>query len=322
MSIENIPVQYLSGVGEKRAKVLSKNLGINSVRDLLYYFPYEWSRIKKISELISGGKQTISGTVESTSCGGISHNMVFFQAIVCDDTGKTKAVWFKRYSRNYDVLSSLKKNILPGTSLILTGAVRSRELWLSEMNVQDFEILSAGKNAVSCGEIIQFYPLTEGFKNGFFRKLLRQILSEYLDRVNETIPDNYMEKYGLVSLRSALKNIHFPGSLEEKDTAIRRLAFEEYFATELRLEWIRHHRKRQKKEFRYNLTKKLLARFKENLPFEFTIAQKRVINEIFSDLLSELPIQDSQAMSEAGKPWWLFFSSACIESGIRRHCLP
>jgi len=290
MSIKKIPVRYLKGVGEKKAASLERKFGIKSVYDLLYYLPCDWNVVKNISELTEGHKQTAKVRVDDTSCGTAGYSMVFFQASVSDSTGKAIAVWFKYHNRNYDPLATLKKYIVPGVSMVITGSVQCKEFWLKKMNVQEFEIFPADSPQNILGPVRQFYPLQEGFKNNFFRKIIAEALKKYSGSIDEIIPEKYLREYSLLKIADAVKNIHFPESPGLKDEARKRLAFDEFLNLELKLELLRKQRKCRKKDFRYNMTKELLTPFRQHLPFEFTAAQTRVINEIFENLNDEYPM--------------------------------
>jgi len=293
MSIENISVQYIKGVGEKTAEKLCRNLGIKSVRDLLYYFPREWedrANPIKISELKPGERATVRGKVENVSTEWRGRYIVAFRVKISDFSGKAFAVWIRRYTRSYDVLGTLKKEIAEGCDIFVTGTVSS-DLWEKTVNVQEYEVITGDeKNLINANRIVPVYPLTESFTNKFLRTIIKRSLEKYIGNFSEIIPEKYLKKYGLVDIKYAVQNIHFPETFTYRDKAKNRLAFDEFLNFQLKLEFLKQKRKYEKKEFKYTLTKKLLTPFKANLPFEFTAAQKNVINEIFDDMLSEKPM--------------------------------
>ncbi|MFH0948076.1 MAG: ATP-dependent DNA helicase RecG [Elusimicrobiota bacterium] len=300
MSIENYSVQYIKGVGEKIAEKLHRALSIKSVKDLLYYFPREWddrTNPIKISGINPGEKVTVRGRVENVSTKWMGKNIVVFRGKIKDSSGTVIAVWIRRHTRSYDVLGTLSKEITVGKDIFVTGIV-GNDLWEKNVTVQEYEVVSSPfgvtttdeKNLVSFNRIVPIYPLTEKFTNKFFRIAINSTLNKYLNEITEKFPEKYLKKYNLAGIKYAIQNIHFPGTFTNRDNARRRLAFDEFLDFQLKLEFLKQKRKKEKKEFKYTLTKKLLTPFKKSLPFEFTAAQKNVINEIFDDMLSQKPM--------------------------------
>lgn len=307
MSIENISVQYIKGVGEKTAEKLCRNLGIKSVRDLLYYFPREWedrANPKKISELKPGERTTVRGKVENVSTEWRGRYLVAFKSKIKDSSGSLNLIWIRRSTRSYDVLGTLKKEITKGSDIFVTGTV-SGDLWEKTVNVQEYEVITGDeknlinpalpgktlrKGLVNFNRIVPVYPLTEKFTNKFLRTIIKRSLEKYIGTVAEIIPEKYLKKYCLVDIKYAVQNIHFPETFADRDKAKNRLAFDEFLNFQLKLEFLKQKRKYEKKDFKYTLTKKLLTPFKANLPFELTCAQKNVINDIFDDMHSQKPM--------------------------------
>lgn len=293
MSIENISLQYIKGVGEKTSQKLYRYLKIKSVKDLLYYFPRDWedrANPKKISELNGGERATVRGKVGNVSTEWRGRYIVAFRAKISDFSGAAHAVWIRRYTRSYDVLGTLKKEITEGCDIFVTGTVVS-DLWEKTLNVQEYEVITGDeKNLINSNRIVPVYPLTENFTNKFLRTVIKRSLEKYAGSLSEIIPDNCLKKYGLVDIKYALQNIHFPATFTGRDKAKNRLAFEEFLNFQLKLEFLKQKRKHEKKEFKYILTKKLLTTFRANLPFELTAAQKNVIVDVFDDMRSQKPM--------------------------------
>ncbi|MBI5573595.1 MAG: ATP-dependent DNA helicase RecG [Elusimicrobia bacterium] len=293
MSIENISVQYIKGVGEKTAQKLYRYLKIKSVKDLLYYFPREWedrAHPKKISQLKGGERATVRGKVENVSTEWRGRYLVAFKAKIKDSSGSLNLIWLRRYTRSYDVLGTLKKEIKEGYDIFVTGSVSS-DLWEKTVNVQEYEVITGDeKNLINANRIVPVYPLTKSFTNKFLRTIIKRSIEKYIGNFSEIIPEKYLKKYGLVDIKYAVQNIHFPETFTDGDNAKNRLAFDEFLDFQLKLEFLKQKHKYEKKEFKYILTKKLLTPFKANLPFELTAAQKNVINDIFDDMQSQKPM--------------------------------
>ena len=292
-NIDKISVRYIKAVGEKTADKLRKFLGIESVRDLLYYFPRAWedrSKLKKISELKPGENVTIKVKVGNVLTEMWGRNLIVFKAELQDSTGIAFATWIRRYNRSYDVLKSLKNNVKMGVEIFVTGSVEM-DFWCKMIRVVDYEVITKDeKDLINTNRIVPIYPLTEDFSNKYLRTIIKSASDKYANDIQETLPEKYIKKYNLCDIRYAIQYIHFPDTFESKDKARRRLAFNEFLNLELVLEKFRQQRKMTVKNFKYNLTKKLLTPFKENLPFEFTKSQKKVINEIFENMLAEHPM--------------------------------
>ncbi|OGS43050.1 MAG: ATP-dependent DNA helicase RecG [Elusimicrobia bacterium RIFOXYD2_FULL_34_15] len=291
--IDNIPVRYIKGVGEKTADRLRQFLGIQSVQDLLYYFPRAWedrSKLKKISELIPGENVTIKAKVKSVSTEMWGRNLAIFKAELTDSTGTAVATWVRRFTRSYDVLKPLKNNVKVDSEVFITGSVE-KDFWCKIIRVADYEAVTKDeKDLINTNRIVPVYPLTEDFNNKFLRTIVKTALDKYINNIQGTLPEKYVKKYSLCDMKFAIQNIHFPDNFESKDKARKRLAFNEFLNLELVLEKFRQHRKKIIKNFKYNLTKNLLTPFKKKLPFEFTDSQKKVINEIFESMMSEHPM--------------------------------
>ena len=206
MSIENISVQYIKGVGIKTAEKLCRNLGIKSVRDLLYYFPREWedrANPTKISELKPGERTTVRGKVENVSTEWRGRYIVAFRVKISDFSGTANAVWIRRYTRSYDVLGTLKKEITKGCDIFVTGSVNN-DLWEKTVNVQEYEVIAVDeknlinpalpgktlrKGWVNFNRIVPVYPLTEKFTNKFLRTIIKRSIEKYIGTIGRIFPN-------------------------------------------------------------------------------------------------------------------------------------
>jgi ATP-dependent DNA helicase RecG len=120
--------------------------------------------------------------------------------------------------------------------------------------------------------------------------LIKRTLDAYISCLKETLPGTIIRKYNLLPYREAVYSMHFPSSWEKAGSARRRLVFEEFFFWELAMALRKRRVRMREKKRKYELKKTLLTAFKEKLPFNFTSPQKRVIREIFNDLMSPRPM--------------------------------
>ncbi len=276
-------IKYLQGVGPQRAAILNKEMGIYSLHDLLYYFPYKYvdrSRLYYIHE-IDGNMPYIQlkGEILSfeTIGEGRQRRLV---AHFSDGTGVIDLVWFqgiKYLTGRYKVHTEY---IIFGKPTMFNGRV----------NVAHPDIDVSSELVLSTMGLQPYYNTTEKMKRGMLNsraleKLAANMFSLLVEPLPETLPYWLVEKYHLLTLDEALRNIHFPKNPELLRKAQYRLKFEELFYVQLNI--LRYSKDRQRK-FRGLIFGKVGETFnmfyEKNLPFELTNAQKRVIKEIRKDM--------------------------------------
>jgi len=273
------PVQYIKGVGPKRAR-LFRRLGVYSAEDLLYYFPRRYedrSQLKSISQIKLGEVETIKGEVLAREEKKIRPNLSILRIAIGDGTGIVYAVWFNQ---------AYLKDIMPvGTQLVMSGKIeRFKELQILN---PAYEILSGSQDdLLHTGRIVPIYPSTEKFSQRTLRQIVKHVLDDYLPLVIERLPGYLLEKYKLRGIREAISEIHFPTDNSCQDEARRRLVFEEFFYLQLALAIHKVGRKKPK-GIRQPGQGYLVDNFLQGLPFELTAEQKKVINEIKKDMGSK-----------------------------------
>lgn len=295
-------VQYLKGVGPRRAKLL-KRLGIQTTNDLITYFPRDWedrSQIVLIAEAKPGEKVLIRGRVElldilRTQGGNYFKRLKIFKVAISDKSGIIYALWFKKDNPHYDVFSKLKKNIQRGKEILVYGTVVPATIGnYKQLNVETYKVLDGSVDLslqdLHLGRIVPLYHLTEGLEEEFYRELVKSVLDNYLSYTKDILPENLKNRYHLLSYQNALQTIHFPKNFAEKEKAYQRLVFEEFLLFQLAIGLKRQKVKKTLKPHTYHLKRYLLTPFRKNLGFDFTQAQKKVINEIFLDLQSMSPM--------------------------------
>lgn len=278
------PLRYLKGIGPKRAQAFEK-LGILTLRDLLYFFPRRYedrSHFKNVSELIPGQTVTLRAEILSVQLKRI-RRFTILEVKVGDDSGLITAVWFNQ--------AYLKDQFQPGRQMILYGKV-SLSKDKPQLNSPDFEIMDPDELSapIHTARITPIYPLTEGLYQRSLRSTLYDLLSNQIENLErEFLPQDLREKYSLMPLHDALKEMHFPASLENQSAARRRLAFDELFLFELSL--LSKMEQMKKKYTAPSLpSSNVLNDLKKSLPFELTAGQHRAIEEIFQDLEQSIPM--------------------------------
>jgi len=287
MIIENFldtNITYLSGVGPKRADLLSKEVNISTFRDLLYYFPYKYidrTRFYKIEDLDPDLPYVqIRGIITgySTEGHGTGKRLV---AEFNDETGTIKLVWFKG-------AKWITSSYPMGVEYIIFG---KPTVFNRIINIIHPEIEASNKIAERINSALQAqYSSTEKLKNQYltsktFSKLIGNLLKQMRFRIPETLPPYLVSKFKLMDLHESLHKIHFPANPDELEKARYRLKFEELFYIQLNILRFKTNRNQKYKGFIFSSVGENFNNFYyDNLPFDLTEAQKRVMKEIRKDL--------------------------------------
>ncbi|HBC78216.1 MAG TPA: ATP-dependent DNA helicase RecG [Bacteroidales bacterium] len=277
-------ITYLTGVGPRRAEILSKELNINTFRDLLYYFPYKYidrTRFYRIAELDPDLPLVqIKGYIKGyyTEGQGKGKRLV---ADFNDETGTIKLVWFKG-------TKWITGNYTPGVEYIVFG---KPGVFNGMVNIIHPEIEASEKAAQKISSSLQAqYSTTEKLKNQFvtsktISKFVGTLLNQIKFRIPDTLPEYLISGYHLLELHEALHKIHFPSNAAEIEKSRYRLKFEELFYIELNLLRFKTNRTRKYKGFVFSSVGEFFNNFYyNNLPFSLTEAQKKVMREIRKDL--------------------------------------
>jgi ATP-dependent DNA helicase RecG len=277
-------ITYLPGVGPRKAELLNSELGIFTYRDLLWHFPYKYidrTKFYRISELDPELPYVqIKGKITgySTEGRGTGKRLV---ADFRDESGSVKLVWFRG-------VRWITQTYTPGTEYIVFG---KPGIFNGMINIIHPEIESSGKAAERMASALQAqYSTTEKLKDHFLgskaiSRLMGTLIKQLNFRLPESLPPWMLAKYRLTDLNEAIRNIHFPSVPEEIEKARYRFKFEELFYIQLNLLRFRNNRIRKYKGFVFSTVgEKFNSFYFNNLPFELTSAQKKVMKEIRKDL--------------------------------------
>ena len=264
----------------KHKKALER-LGLETVEDLILYFPvrYEdFSNISKIKDLKVNEKQTVKGIVKSIENAKTSRKqMQITKALISDDTGSIKIVWFNQ---------PYLENFLPiGTYVTLNGKV--------EMNYQGLTMVSPSyekyrPDHIHTGRIVPIYSETSGLSSKWLRFILKPLL-KFCGEFDDFLPEDIKKKLSLLDLSEALKQIHFSDNLKILKKARLRLAFDELFLLQLN-NLLKKKKWRENSAYKIKFEQKLIQKFVKSLPFELTKDQKISAWEIFKDLEKNKPM--------------------------------
>ncbi len=283
------PVQFVKGVGERRARALAK-VGIRTVWDMLYYFPrrhLDRSNVTKIRDAAVETDVTVVGRVQS--CGIERGRRQRFVLYLFDGTGFLTCVWFSR-------VSLWPKIFRQGDTVAFSGKIGEYR-GTRQMVHPDFDRLGDEGEAgfLNTGIIIPLYPSGEalgsvGLDSRGFRRIIRRVLDDYGDRIPETLPASVIRRRRLVSHRQALRDIHFPPDWRRLRRAETRLKFEELFYMELVLAQRKRALQIQQKGIGFSAVGQRTRKLIEKLPFELTEAQKAVLRQIREDMKKSAPM--------------------------------
>ncbi len=278
------PLQYLKGVGNKRAALLASELDLHRYNDLLYFFPNRYvdrTRFYSVKELsMAPAEVQIKGQFVSfrEEGGGRKKRLI---AEFADETGTVELVWFKNYKW-------VERTYRKGKDYVIYGRLN----WFGHrVNIvhPEVEQLSQFQMHGYLG-LVPVYPSTEklvksGITNKVMRKIVFNLFEETGRRFPETLPYYLIEKLNFVSRSKALYDIHFPSGLHDLSRAQYRLKFEELFYLQMQLLYHRRSRKTKIRGHTFDKIGDYFNRFyHEILPFQLTGAQKRVIKEIRRDV--------------------------------------
>jgi len=279
----NISARFIKGVGPSKLSILNR-LGIETVKDLLYCFPRRYedrSRIKKIGEIRPGNLETIKAKVLTFGEHVSKKGMNIFQVAVGDSTGVIHATWFNQ--------PYMKDKFKIGQELILCGKVEKYNYL--QINSPEYEILTGTKeDFVHIGRIVPVYPLTESLNQRWFRNIMKFTVDNYADEINEILPFEMRKRNNLMILKEAMRNIHFPVSDLVLKKAKERIIFDEFLILLTGVALKRASIKIDLTGYSHNLEGALIGKFKNNLAFQLTKSQSRVIKEIEEDMKSQKPM--------------------------------
>lgn len=281
--ITNRDIKYLQGVGPQRAALLDKELQLRSLRDLLYYFPYKYvdrSRLYYIHE-IDGNMPYIQlkGEILSfeTIGEGRQRRLV---AHFSDGTGVVDLVWFQGIKYLLGRYKVHEPYIVFGKPTMFNGRI----------NIAHPDIDTAGELTLSTMGLQPYYSTTEKMKRGglnshALEKLMKNAFALLQAPLPETLCEKVVKEHHLMPLNEALRNIHFPQNPELLRKAQYRLKFEELFYVQLNILRYTQDRRRKYRGLVFERVGEVFNSFySQNLPFQLTNAQKRVIKEIRKDM--------------------------------------
>ena len=277
-------LQYVTGVGPQRAKLLAK-LGLTTVEDALFHLPSrheDRSQLVALARVTEGESRTCAGTIRGVSPPPRGRSRAPLSVLLGDGSGFLTAVWF-----NQPYLERVFKR---GQRLIVHGKVGRYGSGPLQMQVKDYEIAEEGEDdTLHTGRLVPVYRLTQGLTQRPLRVLLKRLLDGYAHLVAEPLPEALRARHRLLGISAALKAGHFPLAADDHAAARRRLVFDDFFLLQLGLA-IRRQRQGRQRGLSMKPAGTLARRLLESLPFSLTSAQERVWRELRTDMAEPYPM--------------------------------
>ena len=278
------PVERLPGIGPKRSALLA-NLGIRTLRDLLFHFPRAYQdrrRITPIAEAQEGMAVTIEGEVVSARSVGFRGPRSLAIVRLRDATGEMNATF---HGRGFLAKSAFTR----GVRALFTGTVGTYKG--PALKNPEYEVLSGdAEDLLHTGRVAPVYRLTEKVTQRNLRRWVHTVLPLAPRLLDDVLPPALVEAHAFPPLQEAVRQVHFPGEIVEGEKARERFAYTELLTLQLAILRERAARLHEETGHRHRVDGACLGALRKALPFTLTPAQDRVVSEILGDMASPRPM--------------------------------
>ena len=267
------------------------SLGIYTIRDLLYYFPFryqDFTDVVKVKDLLYYDKASaVVNITNIKSYRSPRKKMILINAVGEDETGKVSIIWFN----NPFVLRTIKV----GNTVSLSGNLKMKTKTRMEFQSPSYEIISSEDRDVDfnelkhTGRLVPVYSEKPGLSSKMIRSYVKMALNDYSYLLKETLPDETLKLYNLENVQDSIYQMHFPETIEKSEVAKKRFIFEEMLLVQIHMLQLKKENLKIPSPL-ISVDDNLLASFKKTLPFILTDAQNNSINEILKDLKSKSPM--------------------------------
>lgn len=276
------PVQYIPGVGPRRAKAFER-LGLRFARDFLFFFPRDYqdlTKIVKIGDLQDGEVAPVLAEVASVSVRSIGPRRSLLEVVLEAEGGSLVAIWFNQ--------PFLEKRFREGQMLLVAGKMKLRNgRW--ETTHPHNEIVDSDDDSVA-GKLLPVYPLTEGIHQGAMRRIMQTVVERCITDVEEIFPFPFCREKKMVGIHEALRGIHLPEDHQRLEEARYRLVYQELLLLQLGLGLRRGIRASAATAPLLEITPKIDSRIRRLFPFALTEGQDKAIADITEDLAQSHPM--------------------------------
>ena len=274
---KNLDELKIKGLGKANISKLNK-LNVRTLYDLLYFFPRAYedrSNSKNISEVLADEFVVLKGKILKASNNYIKGGRYMYRAWLGDDTGVIELTWFNN--------RFVQKNIKIGDEMIVYGkAKKGMRLQIVNPEYKNVSVVSL----LPGSQILPIYSSTSSLKQADLRKIIHEAILDFGYLLEENLPEEFIKKEKLLQRKDAVINVHFPENEQLKQKALRRFMMEEIFLLEMGILQSRFEvDKANKCLYKIENNKELVKQFIKELPYELTKAQKKVIKEIYNELI-------------------------------------
>ena len=294
-----VDVMYIKGVGPKVAYKLNK-LGIFTAQDLMMYFPkkhIDYSSRTLIRDLKEGQTTTVFGFIKSVSSFNTRNNLSVTRVVIGDESGRFELSFFNAKGNRY-LLQRMKTQFPQNAGIMVSGVVKmnnySGQLTMDKptYSIMTGEFKEDANSNLNIARIVPIYTICEDLSIKTLRKAIFNAIELYKNDIKNIVPDFIRERLGIMNKKDAVKQIHFPETMNDLEHARFSLIFEELFLIQLKLIRLRENTAKTTSAYNLQVHKDgLVQKFIAGLPFELTSGQKQAINEILQDMNSDAPMQ-------------------------------
>lgn len=294
-----VDVMYIKGVGPKVAYKLNK-LGIFTAQDLMMYFPkkhIDYSSRTLIRDLKEGQTTTVFGFIKSVSSFNTRNNLSVTRVVIGDESGRFELSFFNAKGNRY-LLQRMKTQFPQNAGIMVSGVVKmnnySGQLTMDKptYSIMTGEFKEDANSNLNIARIVPIYTICEDLSIKTLRKAIFNAIELYKNDIKNIVPDFIRERLGIMNKKDAVKQIHFPETMNDLEHARFSLIFEELFLIQLKLIRLRENTAKTTSAYNLQVHKDgLVQKFIAGLPFELTSGQKQAVNEILQDMNSDVPMQ-------------------------------
>lgn len=317
MAYNTQSLRYLKGVGPKKEKVFN-NLGIYTLCDLLYYFPFRYedrSNFKRIGELKEEEFVVVKAKVLARNLRKIPYFVKttrirsIFEVVLADESARIECVWFNQ--------AYLADTIKVGNELIIYGKPRRNGAKL-QFVCPEYEHIEKGEDSLNLGKIVGIYHTTPAFTQRFLRRIIFSALDIFKQEMVDPLPFDIRKERNLPNIVKSLGEIHFPTSFSEAELARERFIFEELFFSQI-LVYLRKAKHRLQQGPAFRVREEFLKKLRENLNLTLTASQEEAFSQIIRDFNKPYPMHRLlQGEVGCGKTVVSAFAlGVCVDSGFQ-----
>jgi ATP-dependent DNA helicase RecG len=275
-----LPIKNAYYIGDKYAKNL-ENLNIYTIGDLLYHYPIKYTdsrNLVNIYELDQDNIQIIRGQILSINTIYTRNRKIITKAVIEDNTGYAEIIWFNQ---------KYLENTIKNNTVIIVGKCKLQNNGVFLFQSPQFEVVKNNTDTTHFLKITPIYNQTRGISSKWIRSRIKNLLLN--TKIEDPIPNDIKIKYDLLDKKVALEKLHFPTDFNDIKKAKKRLGFDEILYIQI-LSHLKKEERRKRASYKVVLNQEKINQFIKDLPFKLTQSQIKCINEIYSDIKKDIPM--------------------------------